>query len=293
MANRSAVRHPVAVGDGGADRHDAMASPAPRARDLLAIGARARSRGRPVFRSRALGATAREAGPVDDVLVILLTSQVCGYYTAYGERAPVASRLADVECRRTDPSSMLSLGRARPFDRQSASGCRGLHDGVTPRTAGVRASTGSPAPVCRAGGSGSPPRVLPRSAAPSRRRARCPPGLQHAPEEDHAILDVDADLPLRDARAAVQLTLDLLRERQVIQRLRLPPARVDRATGDADRVRLGAPRTHHGAALAAAQPRAACGRERRGAGDGRLVGRGSTRVAPQLRGRPRLRPPAS
>jgi hypothetical protein len=58
-----------------------------------------------------LGAAAREAGPVDDVLVILLTSQVCGYYTAYGQRAPVASRLADVECRRTDLSSVFRCAR--------------------------------------------------------------------------------------------------------------------------------------------------------------------------------------
>lgn len=71
----------------------------------------ARGRERPVFRSRALGATAREVGPVDDVLVILLTSQVCGYYTPYGGRTPVPSRLADVEYRGTDLSSMFRCTR--------------------------------------------------------------------------------------------------------------------------------------------------------------------------------------
>jgi hypothetical protein len=46
--------------------------------------------GESIFRSAAgRGFRSRDVGPVDDVLVILLTSQVCGYYTAYGERAPV------------------------------------------------------------------------------------------------------------------------------------------------------------------------------------------------------------
>ena len=79
--------------------------------------------------------------------------------------------------------------------------------------------------------------------------------LQDTAEEDHAILDIHTDMPLRDARAAVQLALDLVRERQVIQRLRLPSTRVDRATGHPDRMRLGAPGTYCGTALAAAQLR--------------------------------------
>ena len=92
----------------------------------------ARGRGRPVFRSRALGATAREVGPVDDVLVVLLTSQVCGYYTAYGERAPVPSRLADVEYRGTDLSSMFRCARfgwRRIESRRGARSTLEAHDG--------------------------------------------------------------------------------------------------------------------------------------------------------------------
>jgi hypothetical protein len=65
----------------------------------------------------------------------------------------------------------------------------------------------------------------------------------HDPAQEHEpVLCVDADVPRRHARATVELTLDLARERDVVERLTVVGAGgVERAPGDPDRVRLRPP----------------------------------------------------
>src|SRR5215213_8078203 len=79
--------------------------------------------------------------------------------------------------------------------------------------------------------------------------------LHDAAQEHDALLGVHADLALRDVGTAEQLALDLLRERDVVERLLGPPARVDGPSRGPDRVRLGAPGADERAALATAQSR--------------------------------------
>jgi hypothetical protein len=80
--------------------------------------------------------------------------------------------------------------------------------------------------------------------------------LHDATQEHHTLLGVHAYLALRDIGAAEQLALDPLRQCEVVGRLLGPPASVDATPGDPDRMRLGTPGAHDGAALSTAQPRA-------------------------------------
>jgi hypothetical protein len=50
----------------------------------------------------------------------------------------------------------------------------------------------------------------------------------HEPAQEHdAVLGIDVDLSLRHTHAAAQLALDLVRERHVVERLTVTPARVE------------------------------------------------------------------
>ena len=76
--------------------------------------------------------------------------------------------------------------------------------------------------------------------------------LQAPAQEDHAVLGVDDHLSLWHAPAAVQLALDLLCERHVVERLTAPEAaRIEGPSRDPDRVRFRPPRARQSAALAA------------------------------------------
>jgi hypothetical protein len=132
----------------------------------------------------------------------------------------------------------------------------------------------------------------------------------HYPAQKHdPILCVDADLPLGHTRATVELTLDLARERHVVERLAVTAAGgVERAAGDPNRVRLCPPGPPRGTPFAAPQPRQrtmssieACGRPDRaavrrchGAAVVKVAGRGAPRCALATEGshsRPRATEP--
>src|SRR5215216_4689042 len=75
-------------------------------------------------------------------------------------------------------------------------------------------------------------------------------------QEYQAVLCVDADLALGHARAAIELTLHLVGERDLVQWLALTAAGgVDRTSGDPDRVRLHPPSAQRGAPFAPPHPR--------------------------------------
>jgi hypothetical protein len=77
--------------------------------------------------------------------------------------------------------------------------------------------------------------------------------LDYPAQEYGAVLGVDVDAPLRDAGAAEELCLDLVRERDVVGRRLGSLAGVQRAPEEADGSRLRAPGAAHGAALAPTQ----------------------------------------